>query len=225
MNISRILAVGASLLFVSALAHAAPESAPASKPSTGPAVKIPPGFYSILAGVAQADDAQRAKIKDLVEAEKAELVPLEKKLDEAKKAAAAAKEKGDKEAAGKADDDRKAVQVEINKVTAKTKAAAMAVLTPAQRETVAAHDLAAWTKQRLGKTELTEAQDAKIKELAPAPGKKIMEANGDPKAINEIRQAFLAQVKEQVLTADQRKALESAASGPRSKPASTSKAK
>lgn len=193
---------------------------PAGRPASQPANKLPRGYWSILAGeLKQAGqpltDDQIPKIKEKIGAEKAALEPLNQKLADNKKAAKEARDAGNKEGVRKLGEDAKVIQDDIQKATEKAQREVRALLTPAQNEAWAACDLVRPAKRRMSKLTLTADQEAKLMDLAKGPARKVLEAKDDAKALADIRDAYWKAVKEQVLTPDQVKALETA-----SKPAS-----
>lgn len=225
MNLRNALCIVIALSFSSGLALAkkeTPASAPASKPASKPAEKSEfklKGIWAMMNTAVTFTDDQLAKVKEKVQSEQLALEPLEKKKKDAEAAVKAAEASGDKDALKTAREDKKKIQADIDHIASATMADVVSLLTPPQKELWAAHNLFRITKQRLSKhVELTEAQDTKIKDLAKEPAKQMVDLK-DEKTITQIEADFMKKVKADVLTDEQRKALEAATQPAKDKPA------
>ncbi len=218
--------------FVSALAAAILACAPAmaqdngqAKPKPEKANKVekgekpdkdkaagPKGEYAIMASVLGMDDAQKAKLAEALEANKAAEQQWKQgesgqKMEELSKAAAEAKKAGDKEKVKKIAEEIKALKESRVKLEEANKQRILAVLTDEQKTRYAAFKLDRQVLQRFGKRiELTEDQQKQIKDLC-AEAVKTRPAGEDPKAATGADKKLMSEIEQKVLTDAQREAL------------------
>lgn len=209
-----------------AVAQGRPATKPATNPATSPADdKMPQGEWAFLVGELKDSlkEPQLATIRKEALAEREALQTLDGKREQAMAARKAASEKNDKEAVEKARAELKALGDQIQAARTKAKDAIYAVLTDDQKIQWEAFKLARGAASMLGrsKVQLDDAQFAKAKELGKPVAKEMLAAKDDDE-LRRIRVKFMGAIREQVLTADQRKALETAGTQPSTtRPAAT----
>ncbi len=169
------------------------------------------GEYSIMASVVGMDDAQKAKLAEALEANKAAEQQWKdgdgKKILELSKAAAEARKAGDKDKARKIAEDSKALKGSHAKLEEANKARILAVLSDEQKTRYAAFKLERQILQRFGKKiDLTEDQQKQMKDLC-TEAVKARPAGEDAKAANAADKKLLDEVEQKVLTDAQREAL------------------
>ena len=205
-----LLACGPAMAQDDGAAKANPEKPAKAKPDKAKASGLK-GEYAIMASVVGMDDAQKAKLAEALEANKAAEGQWKdgdgKKAEELSKAAAEAKKAGDKEKAKKIAEDLKAVKESHAKIEEAGKARILAVLTDEQKTRYAAFNLERQVLQRFGKKiELTEDQQKQMKDLC-AQAVKDRPAGEDPKAAAAADKKLLGEIEQKVLTDAQREAL------------------
>ena len=218
----RTLTLALVLMFSCGMAMAQRNAGgPGSKPASAPAIKLPAGYWMIVGGELRTGgqpltDEQVVKIKDKAEGETAALDTLKKKQEDNKKAADDAKAAGNKEALKKLADEAKTIRADMDKAKDKAKADILAIFTDAQREIWATCDLVNPAKARLNKVTLTDEELTKMRAAAKELAAKLLAAQGDAKAITDLRESYWTSLKEKVLTPEQVKAVDAPASKPHS---------
>lgn len=170
------------------------------------------GEYAIMVSVLKFDEAQQAKLTQALQTEKQAQADWNKankaKMDELKKAAKDAKEAKDEAAGKKAREELKALETERKKISADREQAVAAILNETQK-----HEWAKFTyyrKQsgRFGRVnpKLDDAQKDKIRALCDQAMKDLAGATDD-KAKKAIESKLREQIKETVLTAEQRESM------------------
>lgn len=200
----------AAVLLACGPAMAQDDGAAKAKPEKAKASGLR-GEYAIMASVVGMDDAQKAKLAEALEANKAAEGQWKdgdgKKMEELTKAAAEAKKAGDKEKAKKIAEDLKAVRESRAKLEEAGKARILAVLTDEQKARYDAFKLERQILQRFGKKiELTDDQKKQMKDLC-AESVKARPADEDPKAAAAADKKLLGEIEQKVLTDAQREAL------------------
>jgi Spy/CpxP family protein refolding chaperone len=198
-------------------------AAKAAKPDgeKQPALK---GYYAIMASQLGLTDEQKAKVAEIAKARADADAAWQKESGEkvaaAKKALADAKDQGDQAAAAKAKADFAALTDAQAKLDQDWRGEILAVLTPEQREQWAGFNLYVGSvAAKFKKAELTDEQVKQIKALCTAAAKEIAPLNGGDKQgagqIFQIKEKLNQQIRDQVLTADQRATLDAAAKAPK----------
>jgi len=169
------------------------------------------GEYGIMASVLGLDEAQKAKLQEALEANRAAEKQWKDdngaKAEELSKAAAGARTAFDKEKAKKIAGEIKAIKESHGKLEEANKARVMAVLTDEQKTRYAAFKLERQVLQRFGKKiELTEDQQKQMKNLC-AEAVKARPAGEDPKAATGADKKLMSEIEQKVLTDAQREAL------------------
>jgi len=205
-----LLACGPAMAQDDGAAKAKPEKPAKAKPDKAKTSGMK-GEYGIMASVLGMDDAQKAKLAEAVEANKAAEQQWKegdgKKTEELAKASAEAKKAGDKDKTKKIAEESKALKESRAKLEEAGKARIMAVLTDEQKTRYAAFNLERRILQRFGKKiELTDDQKKQMKDLC-AEAVKSRPAGEDAKAANAADKKLLGEVEQKVLTDAQREAL------------------
>lgn len=194
-------------------AKAKPEKARKAKPS---GLR---GEYGIMAGVLKFDDAQKAKLVEVLEVNKtAEQQWTEgddgKKMQELSKAYAEARKGDDKEKTKSLAGQIKALKKSRTELQKAGKARIMAVLTDEQKATWAAFCLQRRAMMRYKKLELTEDQLKQIKDIC-AEAVKSRPAGDDDKALAAAHKKLMSDIEQKVLTDAQREQLKKPADKPK----------
>lgn len=154
----------------------------ASEPKLSP-------HYNILASEAGLDDAQRAK-----------LVAVIAERDAARKQ--------NKEAAAKAGDDKELktkLRDEAKAAEAASEAKMMALLKPEQAQKWRAYEMYFRQASSHGRAKMTDEQKAKARAMAQAiAAEQKVDGSTDRKTLDAAHKAYVAKVKEEVLTEEQR---------------------
>ena len=174
------------------------------------------GEYAIMAGQCELSDEQKADIQAKLKAREEALAAWNEANSEKRKAAMEAvkkaKEAGDKDATKKAAEGLKALDAERRKIEADSIAEIMAVLTAEQKAKWEAFRTYRTLMMRYKRVDPTEAQTAKIREVAAAAAKDLGAAAGDDKEARkkqrEIQTSLQKTIEETILTAEQREALQ-----------------
>jgi Spy/CpxP family protein refolding chaperone len=171
------------------------------------------GEYGIMASVLGMDDAQKAKLAEALEANKADQQQWTegesgKKMEELSRAAAEAKKADDKEKTKKISEELKAVKESRAKLEEAGKQRIQAVLTDEQKTRYAGFNLERQVLRRLSakKIELTEDQKKQMKDLC-AEAAKAKKAETDSKALAAADKKLMGDIEQKVLTDAQREAL------------------
>lgn len=169
------------------------------------------GEYGIMAGVLEFDDAQKAKLLEAVEANKAaERQWMEsgdgKKMQELSKAYAEARKGEDKEKAKPLAEQLRALKESRAKLQEAGKARIMAVLSDQQKTIWAAFNLQRRAMMRYKRLKLTEDQLKQVKEIC-AEAVKNRKAGDDRKALNAADKKLMSDIEQKVLTNAQREEL------------------
>jgi len=169
------------------------------------------GEYGIMAGVLKFDDAQKARLLEAIEANKAaERQWMEgddgKKMRELSKAYAEARKGGDKQKAKPIAEQLKALKASRAKLQAAGKARIMAVLTDEQKATWATFNLQRRAMMRYKRLKLTEDQLKQVKELC-TKAVKSRPAGADRKALAQADKKLMNDISQKVLTDAQREQL------------------
>jgi len=205
-------------LFVACLAASQVQAADAlaTKPSHEGASGLPIE-WAAMANVLNFTDDQKAKLAEIAKARETALADWEKengqgqKLKDARKELEAARKAGDKDAIAKAREQITPLEAAREKVLAPFHKQVMDLLTPDQKALWAEHNLVAGINTRLKNRgiELSDEQTAKVKELAKDSAKQLAELKDDTeKGRGEIHQKLWKEVREQVLTPEQKAKLE-----------------
>jgi len=169
------------------------------------------GEYAILASQCNLTEEQKEQVAAKVQARKKALAEWDKahgdKFADLKKAIKEAKGAGNKEEGKRLRNEQKALKAERRRLDEQTMAEVYAVLTPDQKVTWKGFRLYRRMMRRYKKTGLTEAQEATIRKMAGATAKKLADAD-DEKAERKAAVALRKDIKQEVLTAEQREALE-----------------
>lgn len=166
------------------------------------------GYYAIMASVTGMDDAQKAQLKAKVDARDAELKAWDatngEKLKQLSAANKAAEEAKDKAKVKQLTEEKKALVTERATLEKKHDAAIESLLTSEQKTKLAAHNVYTGTMAHYAKVPVTDAQKEKIRAMA-AEVTPTLPAEGKPR--KEALNAFWTKVDNEVLTAEQRAAL------------------
>jgi len=174
------------------------------------------GEYAIMVSRCELSDQQKtdlqAKVKARKEAQAAWQQANGEKQKALREARKKAKEAGDKDAMKKARDDLKALDAGRRKIDADTMAAIYAVLTPEQKAKWKAFQTYRRLMRRYKRVGLKKDQQAKIRELAAGAGGDLAglrsEDNDTRKKAREADKKLRTTIEQQVLTAEQREALQ-----------------
>jgi len=189
-------------------ANAKPEKAKRAEKARKAKPSALRGEYGIMAGVLKFDDAQKARLIEVLEANKAaerqwaESVEG-KKMQELSKAYAEARKGDDKEKAKALAKQLKALKESRAKLAEAGKARILAVLTDEQKTLWAAFNLNRRAMMRYKKLKLTEDQLKQIKELCDKAVKNAP-AGGDRKALAAANRKLMSDIEQKVLTDAQR---------------------
>lgn len=177
------------------------------------------GEYGIMAGVLKFDDAQKAKLLEVVEANKAaERQWMEsddgKKMQELSKAYAEARKGEDKEKAKPLAEQLKALKESRAKLQKAGKARIMAVLTDEQKTIWGAFNLQRRAMMRYKRLKLTEDQLKQIKDIC-VEGVKNRPPGANRKALAAADKKLMSNIEQKVLTEAQREQLKKPAEKPK----------
>jgi len=183
------------------------------------------GEYAIMASVCQMTDVQKAQLEAALKAKSDALTAWEEanraKIEDLKKQQADAKEKGDKEAQKRVGEGMKALKEQLSALEAEHGAKIAAILTPEQCQAWEGFKIYRGLMRRYAKAELDEGQKAEVRALANEAAKKMLAVEGAGKeaedAKNKIEQELKASVENDVLTAEQKEKMKSAAKEPKAK--------
>lgn len=177
------------------------------------------GYYAIMAGVTGMDESQKAQLKAKVDARDAELKAWDatngEKVKQLSAATKAAQEAKDKAKVKQLSEEKKALVTERATLEKKHDAAIESLLTPEQKQKLAAHNVYTGTMSHYGKIKLTDEQKEKVRAMA-AEVTPTLPAEGKPR--KEALNAFWAKVDNEVLTAEQRDALKASKEPKEKKP-------
>jgi len=169
------------------------------------------GEYAILVAECDLTAEQKAKLKAKVEARKWAMAKWQQaygdKAAELKKAMKEAKEAGNEGKANSLGRELKALSAERRRLHEKTMADIYAILTPEQKTTWAGFRLYRQAMRWCKRAGLSDEQQATIRKMADATAKQLAHA-ADEKAERQITTALRKKIEQNVLTAEQREALE-----------------
>jgi len=172
------------------------------------------GEYAIMVSVLGLDEAQQAKLKEVVEKNAAALKAWDdsdngKKLAALQEEAKKAREAKDKEKTKTIGDQMKALQKERTDLQASQQAAIQALLTDEQKAKWKGFVLYRSVVGRYKKLGLTEAQDKQVRDLC-MEASKTMPGPEDRKAQGEAVTKLASEIEQKVLTDPQREELKKA---------------
>jgi len=178
------------------------------------------GEYAIMASQCNLTDEQKDQLEAKVQARKKALAEWDKahseKFADLKKAIQEAREAGNQEEAKRLRDQRKALKAERRRLDDQAMAEVYAVLTPDQQVTWTGFRLYRRAMRWYKRADLSEAQEGTIRKMADAAARQLADAD-DEKAEDRIVAALRKDIKQEVLTAGQREALEKKPEKPRGK--------
>jgi Spy/CpxP family protein refolding chaperone len=143
------------------------------------------GEYALIAKEAGLSDEQIAKLTELVQANKEQLIAAEKRHKEAKTALDAAKAKKDEQAIAAAKAEVQASAEDKNQLREKLQKEIQDLLTPQQKAKWEAFMLYRSLAKKLAKANLSDAQKEQLRKLAASAGEELAKAK-DAKARQEI---------------------------------------
>ncbi|MEX0776153.1 MAG: hypothetical protein WD042_10640 [Phycisphaeraceae bacterium] len=167
------------------------------------------GAYAIMVKELKLSDDQEAKMLAIVAERDAKLKAWQDahqaELDAAEQAVAQANKGEDKEAQKKANDQLKALRAQRAQISEDVGSAITALLTPEQLAHWRGYSLWTGMMGHFKKAELTDEQKEKAKAIALTYGQQLRDVKeGDRKAANTIRDKAWMQVRDEVLTPEQR---------------------
>jgi len=168
------------------------------------------GEYAILVAECGLTDEQKEQVQAKIQATKEAIAQWEQehgeKAKELQKAMKEAKEAGNKEEMKRLGQELKTLMTERRRLQ-QTMTGVLEVLTPEQRTKWAGFRLYRQMMMRYKKVGLTEEQTAKVREMANAAAKELGDPS-DEKAARKAAVTLREDVEQNVLTAEQREALE-----------------
>ncbi len=176
------------------------------------------GEYAIMASECGLDDAQKAALEAAVVAKEEALKAGKEKADALKEDLANAKEAGDEEAVKQIGEEMKTLRARQGAIETQQQAKILGILTSEQRERWEGFCLWRDLMRQYRRAELADEQKAQARALANQAASETLAVQGDEEEARKAREAIQknlrAYIETEILTAEQRKKMQSAPKAP-----------